>query len=366
MPIHFTNQQKIPLTGSLSLERVNAVQKDLKREYSTLVKQVTDFDYSFEWFVWARLCVLTRVFGIEKNGRSMDALVPVADMLNHSNTPTVSWYYDDASKGFVMTAEKEIKKGSQVFDSYGIKSQGRFFVNYGFTIENLFRFNEAVISVTLETTDPQYKQKLPLLGRGGGGRHVTAKFTVSPGYRSRGVSRMLSYCRFVTATEEELKKTPSKFFRPQEVVGLNIRSEIRALKRLEKHALEALGRFPDPLHEDHKRLKINIFRTANERNCVVMRASEKEVLHWFIGFSRAMCDMYGRIIHVVAEAIAPPPAAATISENTKNTKDVTITLKETLGDEKYMESYSSYINDVAEELLIEEGRVVRGSIHNNE
>jgi len=79
-----------------------------------------------------------------------------------------------------------------------------------------------------------------------------------------------------------------------------------------------------------------------------------------------MCDMYGRIIHVVAEAIAPPPAAATISENTKNTKDVTITLKETLGDEKYMESYSSYINDVAEELLIEEGRVVRGSIHNNE
>jgi len=343
MPINFTTEQKHLLKGSSSLEQVKAMSNELRQEYSTLVEHVKGFDYSFEVFVWARLCVLTRAFAIEKNGRPMDALVPVADMLNHSNNPTVSWYYDNSQKGFVITAEKGINKGTEVFDSYGIKSQRRFFVNYGFTIDrNIFKHNQAVITVTLSSLDPAYKHKLPRIGTGAGGRDASARFTVSPGYRSRGVGRMLSYCRFVTAKQEELNKAPDKFARPQEVGIISIPSEIRALKRLEQSTLQALSMFPDPLHSDHKALKTNVFRNANDRNCMVMRASEKEVLHWFVGFCRAMCDLYRRL----SSETTAESRIATFNKMHK------ITWRKVLG-HKWMQSYKDYIDDAVEELIFE-------------
>jgi hypothetical protein len=37
--------------------------------------------------------------------------------------------------GFVIIANKAISRGEQVFDSYGRKCNSRFFVNYGFTLD---------------------------------------------------------------------------------------------------------------------------------------------------------------------------------------------------------------------------------------
>ena len=46
-------------------------------------------------------------------------MVPLSDMLNHKRPPDVVWAFDNDKKGFKMTASKEIKKGQEIFDSYG-------------------------------------------------------------------------------------------------------------------------------------------------------------------------------------------------------------------------------------------------------
>lgn len=68
--------------------------------------------------------------------KKTDALVPLADMLNHRLPKQTSWLYCDRSRGFVVTSLKEIPPGSEVFDSYGQKCNSRFLLNYGFVLPN--------------------------------------------------------------------------------------------------------------------------------------------------------------------------------------------------------------------------------------
>lgn len=82
------------------------------------------------------MLVSSRVFGIVKEGTKTDALVPVADMLNHRLPKQTSWYYCERSHGFVVQSLREITTGEEVFDSYGLKCNSRFLLNYGFILEN--------------------------------------------------------------------------------------------------------------------------------------------------------------------------------------------------------------------------------------
>ena len=65
-----------------------------------------------------------------------DALVPVADMLNHHLPKQTSWYYCNEEEGFIIQSLKEIDAGSEVFDSYGQKCNSRFLLHYGFVLPN--------------------------------------------------------------------------------------------------------------------------------------------------------------------------------------------------------------------------------------
>lgn len=90
--------------------------------------------FGMERFVEARLLVCSRVFGVVVERVKTDALVPVADMLNHHMPKQTSWYYCDSSNGFVIQSLREIPAGSEIFDSYGQKCNSRFLLNYGFTL----------------------------------------------------------------------------------------------------------------------------------------------------------------------------------------------------------------------------------------
>lgn len=68
--------------------------------------------FSFKAFADVRLIVSSRVFGVVRDKIKTDALVPLADMLNHRLPKQTSWYYCEKSKGFVIRAMKDIEKGS--------------------------------------------------------------------------------------------------------------------------------------------------------------------------------------------------------------------------------------------------------------
>ena len=48
------------------------------------------------------MIVSSRIFGITVHGVKTDALVPIADMLNHKIPKITSWYFNDDLNGFVV------------------------------------------------------------------------------------------------------------------------------------------------------------------------------------------------------------------------------------------------------------------------
>jgi len=50
-------------------------------------------------------------------------------MLNHGSPYQALWTYSDLKKGFLMTAEMDIKKDEEIYDSYGKKSSYNFLLH---------------------------------------------------------------------------------------------------------------------------------------------------------------------------------------------------------------------------------------------
>lgn len=48
------------------------------------------------------MTISSRIFGIIINNCKTDALVPLADMLNHQSPKQTNWYYSDVDQGFVI------------------------------------------------------------------------------------------------------------------------------------------------------------------------------------------------------------------------------------------------------------------------
>jgi histone-lysine N-methyltransferase SETD3 len=68
--------------------------------------------FPIDRFVETRLLVCSRVFGIVVDRVKTDAMVPLADMLNHHLPKQTSWYYCDSSNGFVIQSLQEISVGA--------------------------------------------------------------------------------------------------------------------------------------------------------------------------------------------------------------------------------------------------------------
>ncbi|CAE8637927.1 unnamed protein product, partial [Polarella glacialis] len=83
-----------------------------------------------EMFLRARLCLLSRVFQTCCDS----TLVPVADLLNHANEPSVLWNWDAEGQAMVITAVKAHRRGEELFTSYGTRSNVLLYRTYGFTL----------------------------------------------------------------------------------------------------------------------------------------------------------------------------------------------------------------------------------------
>lgn len=89
---------------------------------------------SAHW-MWARSIVGSRNFG---DGEDY-CLVPLADMMNHSDSPNTSWRFEGGD--FVMEAKENIALNEQLFDSYGPKDAVDSLLYYGFASKDLLRYD---------------------------------------------------------------------------------------------------------------------------------------------------------------------------------------------------------------------------------
>ena len=143
--VHYYDKKKLALLKGTSMmcnnfynNIINNIKNDAHIAY--LLLEIDDDQISLKdfikLFIKFRIYADSRIFSYTKNNDQEEGLVPYADLLNHSNNPNTTWYFNDSTNEFIVEATKNIKKNHEIYDSYGDKSNTRLVIYYGFSIPN--------------------------------------------------------------------------------------------------------------------------------------------------------------------------------------------------------------------------------------
>ncbi|OMP06217.1 hypothetical protein CCACVL1_01671 [Corchorus capsularis] len=123
--------------------------------------------FNMETFRWSFGILFSRLVRLPSMDEKV-ALVPWADMLNHSCEVETFLDYDKSSQGVVFTTDRAYQPGEQVFISYGRKSNGELLLSYGFVPkEGTNPSDSAELPLSLKKSDKCYKEKLEALRKHG-------------------------------------------------------------------------------------------------------------------------------------------------------------------------------------------------------
>jgi histone-lysine N-methyltransferase SETD3 len=295
VPIYFNQNQLLELQGSMTLKKIMDKITDLTTEYKGICDAYPPFcQFSYEQFAYFRCVVITRIFGFEVNGLKQDGLVPFADMLNHKVEKDTSWYFDNDTNCFTIKSLKKIKNGGEVYDSYGRKCNSRFFVNYGFTLEDNKDDNQALMLFNRNDCESNnVLLNLKLLFLGINNPNIVHDFQVPTDYNYETTQDMFSTLRVLCSSKDEFKILyDDKKLDKKHIDVISVKNETRVLQLIAERATISLSRFKTTMGEDNKILDTpNI--DIHLRNAVVMRRSEKEVLTFY----KELCEHYYNILN---------------------------------------------------------------------
>ncbi|VDM38576.1 unnamed protein product [Toxocara canis] len=121
-------------------------QTELKTMFEKMCCLLTNTP-SWERFLWAWHVVNTRCIFVENrphplvdnsNGDTI-AVIPLVDMLNHSTNNQGLALWDSVNGCYKVIATRVVLEGDQLFVCYGGHSNGRLWIDYGFTLpENIY------------------------------------------------------------------------------------------------------------------------------------------------------------------------------------------------------------------------------------
>ncbi|APR78793.1 Hypothetical protein A7982_04140 [Minicystis rosea] len=295
-PLFFTASEVALLEGSYALPLVQTRGTTYAREHAALRERVPAFrDLPIAAFVWARLCASTRVFSLTIDGQKTEALVPLADMLNHHRPASTRWTWDDEADGFVLLATEPIPAGAPVITSYGVKSNVRLLSSYGFAIPDNDA-EEAAIPLAIPRGAPLFDRKVALLGGPGRALCVTARTDAA------GTRAALSFARIAMATEPELDRLVRPVSPHTENAPLDARNEAAALGLLSEASALALRRFPTSIDHDDALLQ-SASLTVNARHAVITRLGEKRVLAFYRDLATTVRPYLDLPRHCLARAV---------------------------------------------------------------
>ena len=291
-PIFYTDKELEYLRGSPFLSQIFEKRIEMKSDYDIICNYIPSFSsFPFIKFCQARMSVSSRIFGVTMNGVRADVLVPFADLINHRTQRQTQWYYDNAQNSFVIQSLEDIKEGSEIYDSYGKKSNAKLLLNYGFCLENNSE-NEYYLTLKFNPKVPLFSQKKVIFQRE---EDYERTFKLYSNVYESELYELLSFLRFLifegdfnvlmnamnNKDEENMNDTSPVSFYYIEPISKEL--EIKVLKHLNSILREALRRYPTSLEEDKKLLK-NKNISFNQRNCLLLIISEKILLIYYIYF----------------------------------------------------------------------------------
>lgn len=283
VPINFPANELEELKGSYSLIKIQQKKYYLLEEYNCMVKTLQSvgakFPYSYDDFVWARTAVITRVYAVERyiNGilTKDTVMVPFADMANHTIPANTHWSFDNNSNCFTVKATNYMNHGNVLYESYGAKCTYRYFVNYGFAVEDnpyeevCIICNPALFPII---ENRLYETNVDILQYLNGTSEI---FQV--GYDAN-ISPFKAFTEFCTNKAESMYKTT-----PGEPAPDKDKLLVTTFIIIIGFAQKTLDLF-DTSYEDDLKLYKMYNHTFNQRNCLIQKMGEKKLLLFYINY----------------------------------------------------------------------------------
>ena len=264
----------------------------MKADYNKLCEYLPDYNqFSYLKFCEARVLISSRIFGIAINDNKTDVLAPFADLLNHKRPRQTQWYYDDNLESFVIQATENIKEGSEIFDSYGKKTNARFLLNYGFCLDDNDT-SEYLLTVVFNDTYPLFELKKNFFQNE---YEFVRTFNLNNNFDESQIIELLSFLRFILFdgdindlynainSSENIynEDAPITFYY---VPPITKELEIQVLKHLHLLCRKALAKYPTTFEQDQNIYKTKKNISFNMRNILLLLMSEKTVLSYFMYF----------------------------------------------------------------------------------
>ena len=301
-PIFYTEKELEYLKGSPFLNQVLDKKIDMKIDYEKICFYIPSFSqFSYQKFCEARMMISSRIFGIQMGENKTDVLAPFADLLNHKRPRQTQWYYDNMLESFVIQAIEDINEGSEIFDSYGKKTNSRFLLNYGFSLENNDS-SEYPLTVSFNNSYPLFEVKKNLFQSD---YELVKTFNLNNNIYESQLLELLSFLRFMlfdgdinilfnamTSNDNLIYEDISLTF--YYISPISKELEIKVLKHLHLLCRKALNNYPTTYEEDNLTLKSKKNISFNYRNCLLLLMSEKSVLSYYIYFCEYCLSLFNK------------------------------------------------------------------------
>ena len=298
-PIFYTEKELEYLKGSPFLNQIYEKKVDMKSDYEKICYYIPSFkQYSYQEFSEARMLISSRIFGISIGEYKTDVLAPFADLLNHKRPGQTQWYYDDVINAFVIQAIEDIQEGSEIFDSYGKKTNARFLLNYGFCLDNNDS-HEYPLTVVFNESYPMFEIKKNFFQNE---YDFIRIFNLNNNIFESQLIELLSFLRFILFDDEinilYNAMSSSENFIYEDIAltfyyvsPISKELEIKVLKHLHLLCRKALNSYPTIYEEDKNALKKKNI-SFNLRNCLLLLMSEKSVLSYYIYFCEYCINLF--------------------------------------------------------------------------
>ena len=235
--------------------------------------------------------------------------VPFADMFNTDTPKNTYWHYDSARKGFVVEAHRDIQPGEQLFDTYGIKCNYRYFLYYGFVKSGNHEHNEYHIKIKLQKSDPEFYKKVQFFSF-----DSCQKFKLQGNLKTPEMLHFLSWMRFIVfegdiqllkkavlSFEQKNRDNTSKWvqeiFEKKQlfVPAFDIHNEMKVWERIKDIMVQKMCLYETSIEEDQKILESDSNNLSfNQRNCISLRMEDKIILRYFIGMAEYIQRLFAK------------------------------------------------------------------------
>jgi len=279
-PIFWNAAEKKYLENSYILKEIDIRKNILMKDYYKLCKMLKHFSSicSLQKFLQLRTFVGSRNFGLWIDGKKQATMVPLGDMLNHSATPDVKWFFEEETNSFIMNSTHLLKPTQEITDSYGIKCNRSYIIFYGFALSDNNKCRNTIfiqLNQPISTFNIQ-NQRDQLISN-----HFSRD--ISSDFNSLNFRAMMTFLRISNANERELQA----FLQNRQLSQnpYSKRNEAAALSYLSFKINELLNTYSLSFSQNKKNLKK--FPThSNESFATILVLGEKKIMRELLAFTK--------------------------------------------------------------------------------